>query len=127
MFFDDAQRCYEILERRDPSNWKWTYYRALILDENGGGPAVVEALTRVTTSAPEFGPAWLRFGDAQFKLGQYDAAADAWRRAMAAREPDRGSEQPVHVADIPLSAYARFDLARISLAKGDADGARRLL
>ena len=35
MFLDEAQRCYEILERRDPSSWQWTYYRALILDENG--------------------------------------------------------------------------------------------
>lgn len=127
MFFDDALRCYALAERRDPSNWKWTYYRALILDENGGGAAAVEALQRVASSAPDFGPAWLRLGEAHFKLGQYDAAAAAWRRAMAAREPERGGEPPVRVVDTPLSAYARFDLARIDLAKGQSDAARQLL
>jgi tetratricopeptide (TPR) repeat protein len=127
MFFAEAQRCYAILERRDPSSWKWTYFRVLMLDENGGGPAVVNALRTVTARAPEFGPAWLRLGEAEFKLGEYDEAVKAWSRAIAAREPDRGTDTPQRVVDVPLSAYARFNLARVKLTSGDPDGARRLL
>ena len=127
MFFDAAERCYEGVERRDAANWRWTYYRALILDENGGGQPFVDAMRRVTASAPDYGPAWWRLGEAEFKLGEYDAAADAWRRAMAAPEPERGPGTPVRTADIPLAAYARLGLARISLSKNDAEGARPLL
>src|SRR3954463_14252587 len=49
MFLEQAQRCYRTLESRDRTNWQWTYYRALILDENGGGPAAIEALRDVTS------------------------------------------------------------------------------
>src|SRR5947207_855861 len=94
MFLDAAQQCYEILERRDPSDWQWTYYRALILDENGGGRPSLDAWRRVTAATPDYGPAWLRLGDAEFKLAHYDAAADAWTRAVNAREPDRGTAVP---------------------------------
>jgi len=127
MYFDQAQACYRVLEGRDPSNWRWTYYRALILDENGGGPAAIEALRDVTSRAPDFGPAWWRLGEAEFKVGDYDAAAAAWQHAMTAPEPPRTGGTPARVVDIPLASYARFGLARIRLLTGDADGARTLL
>jgi tetratricopeptide (TPR) repeat protein len=127
LLFDEAQRCYAFLEQRDPGRWQWSYDRALILDETGGGPPLVEALRRVTSAAPGFGPAWWRLGEAEFKLGRYDEAAGAWGNAVSAREPDRSAEAPPHKADIPLSAYARFGLARISLLEGDAEGARQIL
>jgi len=127
MFLDQADRCYRELEKRDTSNWRWTYYRALILDENGGGPAAIETLRDVTSKARDFGPAWWRLGDAYFKAGDYDAAADAWQHAVAADEPPRGADSPAHVVDVRLSAYARFGLARIRLLKGDTQGAHQLL
>src|SRR3954470_12858529 len=68
MFLDQATQCYRELEARDTSSWRWTYYRALILDENGGGPAAIEALRDVTSRAADFGPAWWRLGEAEFKL-----------------------------------------------------------
>lgn len=127
MFLDEAARCYQILEGRDRSNWRWTYYRALILDENGGGPAAIEALRDVTSRESGFGPAWWRLGEARFKLGDYDAATDAWQHAVAAPEPPRGNDSPARVVDIPLASYARLGLARIRTLQGDAAGARRLL
>jgi len=127
MFLDQADRCYRILEARETSNWRWIYYRAIILDENGGGPAAVAALRDVTSRVGDFGPAWWRLGEAYFKLGDYDAAADAWQHAAAAPEPPRGSDTPAHSADTPLAAYAQFGLARIRLLKGDTQGARQLL
>ena len=126
MFFDEAHRCYQIVQQRD-ANWQWAYYDALILDENGGGPPFIDAMRRITASAPGFGPAWWRLGEAEFKSGRDDAASDAWRRAMNAGEPDRGGSTPARTADVPLSAYARFGLARISLAHGDAATASRWL
>ena len=127
MFLDAAARCYALAERLDPSNWRWTYYRALVLNERGGGDAFARAMQSVLERAPDYGPAWWRLGEAEFKQGRYDRAADAWRRAAAAGEPPRGSEWPPHVADVPLAAYASFGLARVALAGGDAQTARRLL
>jgi tetratricopeptide (TPR) repeat protein len=118
LYLDEAQRCYEILERRDPSGWTWRYYRALILSERGGGDQLVAEMQQVTARAPEFSPAWWRLGEAEFKRGGYQRAADAWVRAAALREPDRGSEEPFHKTDVPVSAYAAFGLARIDAAEG---------
>jgi tetratricopeptide (TPR) repeat protein len=123
MHLDDAQRCYELLEQRDPRAWTWRYYRTLILSERGGGDELVAALQQVTARAPEFSPAWWRLGEAEFKRGRYPAAAQAWTRAATLGEPDRGSEEPSHKTDVPVAAYAAFGLARIDAAEGRASGA----
>jgi tetratricopeptide (TPR) repeat protein len=125
LYLDEAERCYELLEQRDPQTWTWRYYRTLILSERGGGDVLVAALRQVTARAPEFSPAWWRLGEAEFKRGRYQPAAEAWTRSTALGEPDRGSEEPSHKTDVPVSAYAAFGLARIDAAEGrpsDASG-----
>jgi tetratricopeptide (TPR) repeat protein len=86
-------------------------------------------MRRVVQAAPDFGPAWCRLGDAEFKAGRYDSAAEAWRRAIALPEPQPASftGAPPHVAHAPLAVYATVGLARVALVRGDADGARQML
>jgi hypothetical protein len=69
MLFEQADRCYAIVEAID-GDWQWTYARALLLAERGGGVALQPMLVRVTQVAPRFGPAWLRLGDVEFKAGR---------------------------------------------------------
>ena len=127
LFLDEAQRCHELAERLDPSAWTWTYHRALVLNERGGGDELARTLRQVTARAPDFAPAWWRLGEAEFKRGRYDEAADAWNRAAAAPEPGRAPEAPAHTVDVPVAAYAAFGLARVALVNGGAADAQRHL
>jgi tetratricopeptide (TPR) repeat protein len=127
LFSEQAERCYARLAELNPSEWRWTYYRALLQSERGGGAAFAASLRRVLEIAPEFGPAWLRLGDAEFKEGHHERAEEAWNRAVTSPEPPRAADSPLHTADAPVAAYASLGLARIALARGDADRAQQIL
>ena len=124
MFFDHADRCYAHVAALEPEAWRWMYYRALIRAERDGGPDLAPQLRQVVERAPEFGPAWLRLGDAEFKAGRYDAAADAWRRAGNLADPEPPPARPIHVVETPLRVYARLGLARIADTRQCRRGAR---
>jgi tetratricopeptide (TPR) repeat protein len=128
MFFDLADRCYVRAGDLESRNWRWRYFRAMILTERGGGDALVAVLRGIVKEAPQFGPAWLRLGDAEFKAANYDAAADAWRRAIDLPEPPpEPGDSPPHVVEFPMRAYASLGLARVALVKNNADRAREIL
>src|SRR5436309_1453446 len=106
VLLDQAERCYARAEELDPDDWRWAYYRALAQGERGNGGALVETMRRVIAAAPDFGPAWFRLGEAEFKRARYEAAAEAWRRAASlTAEPPRILQTgiPEHVVGPPLS------------------------
>ncbi len=115
MFYEQAEQCYAVAERLDPEAWRWQYYHALLRGERGGGDAFVDTLRAVLSKAPRYGPAWWRLGDAEFKLGRYDRAVDAWHHAREAPEPDRIGSSPVHTPDVPLKAYASLGSPELAL------------
>src|SRR5262245_28166751 len=88
LIYDLAERCYALVEMLNPSDWRWTYYRALAESARGSSDALVDGMRKVVALAPDFGPAWWRLGDAEFKEGRYDAAAEAFRRAGSSGEPN---------------------------------------
>ena len=127
LLFDDARRCYDRVRALD-DEWRWDYARALIDIELGGTPDLAERLRAIAARAPAFGPVWLRLGDAEFKAGRYDAAAEAWRRAAALPPADAdAAATPPHVPEASLASYASFGLARVALVRGDAAAAREIL
>jgi tetratricopeptide (TPR) repeat protein len=128
LFFEDAARCYDALAALD-NGWRWRYARALIDIELGGDVRLADRLRAIAAAAPDFAPVWLRLGDAEFKAGRYDAAAEAWRRAATLPPPDAAppGDGPPHVPEVPLSAYASLGLARVALVTGDPSGAREIL
>ena len=129
MFYGEADRAYAIAEALSNRAWRWTYYRALAQGTRGDAGGLITALRQVAAAAPEFGPAWWRLGEAEFKAGSYDRAAEAWRRALPLGEPRRAAvtSEPVRAPGAPLSAYAALGLARLSMVQRDADRARVLL
>lgn len=127
MFFDQAERCYDVAAPLAPDDWRWIYYRAVIQSERGGGEALLANLRTVVERAPQLGPAWLRLGEAEFKAGRYDEAATAWQRARDVPAAAAETSSPRHVTEVPLSAYASLGLARIALVRGDVDAARTTL
>ena len=129
LYYEAAVRSYALAEALDPDASEWTYYRALAQASRGDAERARLALRTVVDAAPEFGPAWWRLGDAEFKVGRRDEAARAWRRVMALPEPETptAAEAAGHTPIAPLSAYAAFGLARLALAAGDPARARALL
>jgi tetratricopeptide (TPR) repeat protein len=129
MFFDEAERCYARAEELSPADWHVTYYRALAQGERGNVALLATSMRRVVAAAPEFGPAWWRLGEAEFKQARYERAAEAWRRAESLPEPQRTPPGgvPEHVAGPSVSAYSALGLARLALVRGDADQAKQIL
>lgn len=128
MFYAQAERCYQRAEDLNPNDWRWTYYRALIHNERGNAKTVAEILRRAIKIAPDYGPAWWRLGEAEFKEARYERAAEAWMRAQAMPEPERASaSSAAHLVEVPISVYSAFGLARIALVRGDPAGAREIL
>jgi tetratricopeptide (TPR) repeat protein len=126
LFYDEADRCHARAASLAPSDWRWSYYRALLLSERGGGDRLIERLEAIAREQ-DFGPAWLRLGDAEFKARRYDRAEAAWNRAASVSEPPRTADSPPHRVEAPIAAYAALGLARIALARGETDRARQTL
>lgn len=141
LFLDHADRAYAAAEALRGGGWRWTYYRALAAGTRGDAEALTDGLRRVAAAAPDFGPAWWRLGEAEFKAGRYDRADEAWRRVLSLEEPAPGTapapapepaaagvaEPAARAPGAPLSAYAALGLARAALVQGDANGAVRVL
>ena len=129
LYYGQAAGSYALAEALAPGAWRWTYYRAMAHGARGDTEEERLALRAVVDAAPEFGPAWWRLGDAEFKAGRRDRAVRAWRRVMTLPEPE---EPPAagaagHHPIAPLAAYAAFGLARLALGAGDPIQAAELL
>ena len=130
LFLDHADGAYALAESLSGGAWRWTYYRALAHGTRGDTDGLAKGLRQVVAAAPEFGPAWWRLGEAEFKAGQHDRAAEAWRRALPLAEPTPEAEEdtsPGRTPSAPISAYAGLGLARVALVQGDAGRAADLL
>ena len=130
MFYDQAEHAYAIAEELSGVAWRWTYYRALAQGLRGDTDGLAIGLRQVVAAAPDFGPAWWRLGDTEFKAGHYDRAGEAWRRTLPLKEPARPASQAAPstaTAGAPVSAYAALGLARLALVQGDAGRAAAML
>lgn len=120
----DALTAYRLAERMAPSEWRWTYLRALLHEERGEQALERAALERVTAAAPDFGLAWYRLGELAFKQRRLDDARAAYQRAGAASaEPPFTPPGVASRPTVPLGAYAGLGLARVALEQGDRAGA----
>ena len=82
MLFDQAERCYDLAIELEPNAWTLALpSRAARLRARGQPRLSPAACVEWSSCRPDSAPAWLRLGDAEFKAGRYDAAADAWGRA----------------------------------------------
>jgi tetratricopeptide (TPR) repeat protein len=123
-----ALAAYAVAESLAPSEWRWTYLRALLLEERGDASGAGTAFEQVLARMPGHGPSWFHLGELAFKSGRLDDAQQAYVRAR-----DAGAEAaftPPGVTarqTLPLAAYARLGLARVALERGQPDVAEREL
>lgn len=117
--YNEALSAYALAAALDPSDSRWTYYRALIHLERGEAREAEETLRSVVNAHTGFALAWWRLGEAAFKQARYDEADRAY--AQAEQSPKATDDRP------DVHAYARVGRARVALHRGDAAGAERML
>ncbi len=122
LFYDHAERAYALAEELDGAEWRWSYYRALVRGMRGDTDGLSNGLRQVVAAAPDFGPAWWRLGEADFKARRYERAGEAWRRVRQLAEAP-GTEDAPHVPIGPVSAYAALGLARLAMVQGEEEAA----
>ena len=111
-FFSEAMRCYEGLEKLEPSEPRWFHRHAAILAGYGEIEPALVLWRRVAVLAPAFLPAQLRIGDAELK-SNHPAEAAASYNTVLQRDPG--------------NAYALLGLARIDYEAQRWDQARSRL
>jgi tetratricopeptide (TPR) repeat protein len=123
-----ADRAYAAAERLPPRDWRWTYYRAMLFEQQGEHAAAREAFERVIAVVAGHGLSWFHLGEIAFKQGRIADAEQAYRRARdaAALAPFAVPGGPTRQV-VPLSAYAQLGLARVALEQGASDTAVKLL
>ena len=120
----EAIKAYALAASRDPSDWRWPYYRGLLLEERGDQVGAQEAFSTVILLAPAHGLARFHLGEIAFKAGRLADAEAAYLVAQAATLTDApaATDHLPPRRGIPLSAYASLGLARVQLDRGDRQG-----
>ena len=119
LVYDQAASAYTLAAELEPTNWHWTYYKALVHLERGDAVRAAEALQAVVTAQPHFALAWWRLGETAFKQARYEDADAAYARAEGS-----ASVNSDHAQVMP---YARTGRARAALHRGNAAAAERIL
>lgn len=123
-----AIAAYAVAEALAPDTWRWTYLRALLLEERSDARGARAAFDQVIAHSPAHGPSWFHLGELAFKSGRLDDAHAAYTRARDAAAEAAFTTAAVGARQtVPLSAYARLGLARVALERGQADAAEREL
>ena len=129
VYYDQAIQCYLLADEINPRDWRWKYYLAIIHEELGQLDETANALSKVLALKPDFAPAWFRVAEAEFKQGNSDAAAEAYRRVI---DTDKGYPAGAEKWEQPRSTptfamFAWYGLARIAHQRGDIPAARAAL
>lgn len=112
-FNREAALCWQFLRKTEPQSARWCYYLADLSWSAGDEEALRASLEQTVRLAPDYAPAWLQWGDLEFKTAHLDAAESAYRRRLAL---------------VPGDAYAMLGLARIALQRGQREeGTRQLV
>jgi len=104
----EAVQSYERAAELDPTEFRWPYYRSVILEALGDS-AALDALERSRKLRPDYPPLLLRLGQAYTDAGQLDDAEAAYEAALA--------------QDSSL-AHAHLGLARLDLDREQLERAR---
>ena len=99
-----AMACYLIAARLSPHDYRWLYYRAVLLEKKGEYSQAISLLQKVTGSNPDYVHAWARLGGLLFRETQIESAERALREALSLD---------------PLHPHASLVRARVAAWQGD--------
>ena len=122
----EAIQTYTLATTLDRADWRWSYYRGLLLEERGDQVGAHEAFTAVARQVPSHGLTRFHLAEIAFKAGRLDEARTeylATRTAAATIAPPVVESLPPR-GGIPLGAYASLGLARVELEQGNRQAGR---
>jgi protein O-mannosyl-transferase len=93
--------CYEKAAELNPEDFRWPYFKGVVLDAQGSTEAV-GYFERATLLKPEYAPAWIRLGQALLSAKRPDEAATKFQRAL----------------QLQPTSHAHIGLARVYLSQG---------
>jgi tetratricopeptide (TPR) repeat protein len=111
-FYDEALRCYEGLQRLEPSEPRWHHLPATLVAGYGQAEEAIALWERTLQLAPGYQPARLRLGDILLKVNRGADAARVYEDVLRTT---------------PDEPYALLGLARIDLEAERLEAARRRL
>ncbi len=107
----EAIPCYKQAAALDPTDFRWSYFCAIILHEMGE----TESLDWFELSKslnPDYIPIYVRYGQALFNFGQFEESSQAYEQAIA-----KDSK----------ASYAYLSLAKNALSQGNLPGSQQYL
>ena len=110
-FRDAAVATYEQAFRLDPEDFRWPYFQAHLVAEDGKYERALDLLDQALATDARYAPAWLSRGAWLLKSNRPLDAADAYRRAN----------------ELQASAHATFGRAQALMAVGDFPAALEIL
>ncbi len=111
-YLNHAWQSYRILIAIDRKNPLWPHRLATVVSGYGQLDDAVSLYRQAIQLNPDYTPTRIHLGDTLLKLNRYDDAKQAFQSVIEA-----DSANP----------YGLFGLARVALARGDTQGAKRLL
>lgn len=124
----EALQGYAIAASLAAGDWRWPYYRGLLLEERGDQAGAAEAFATVSRLTSH-GLAHFHLAEIAFKAGRLDAAEAGYQAAQQADSPapPAGPDGLPPRRAIPFSAYLRLGLARVQVERGNRrDGGDQL-
>lgn len=125
----EAIQVYGLAAGLAPDDWRWPYYRGLLLEERGDQLGAIEAFRAVVRLAPDHSLAQFHLAELAFKTGRLDDATAAYlatRSAGPTALPPFADGLPPR-RGMPLRAYAGLGIARVQLERGNQQDAREQL
>lgn len=118
LYFTEAETCYRIAGKKDPSNPRWFYLLAYLRQTKGNTEGVVPLLGKVIHLKKNYYSASLKLADIYFKSGKTDKARAQYEFLI---EREKGADE------MPYTPYAYFGLGRLAVQAGQWETARDYL
>lgn len=97
---EESIRCYQRAAELDPKDFRWTYYCAIALKENGSSEAL-SWFQKGSSLKPDYAPQYVRYGRALFQAGKLKESESRFQQAL--QLDSNSAESCVGLAQIAIS------------------------
>jgi Flp pilus assembly protein TadD len=126
-FYNEAGECYKMAAEKEKKKWIWHYYLGYLLQEKGDSKNASANFTEVTKRNKNCYLAWYYTGLACQHLELSGEAENAFQKASYITQEDYSIKNNQRNDFFPLSAYSRFQLARLYESTRDTAKAEKTL
>ena len=80
-FSKEALAAYELSSLLAPEEFRWIYYRAILLAARFNREQAIEVFDQAIAKRPDYGPVWIQKGKVLLDSGRYAEASSSFKRA----------------------------------------------